>query len=760
MLSIGYSWTRKVLSSVRAYAEQRDLALFLYEKHLAMKFFAAHTRAQRMGITGDVMARSSQTSTGYWEIVQDSLADLVRIMLVRCYDEENHKDLYDHVRGLRGQVMLCAYPNLFITIAPAEWKFYRPYFLEPYLQCVWAGSYLMALHMFFVVRSMWLFLASRTGHKFFKVFEWVMKTEYQGRGTPHWHIAAWVVCYGYLAMLAGRTGTSVVSAFVKFLAALFQCEIDVQVGNGRLNYINGYVSKDHDAVDVGLGEYCQKNATAPWLAAYRLLSKSTPCMPEVAIRLAHLSEWERSYAHVLLYPPQPAAMLTLEGRQVSFSAKMYGAYLAEKRQQVCHHAPITESFLVWHRDRQFDSEADQGFTYRGGRHQQVQTQTLVVACRYWYELTDGYWGQFVLTQIPHQRPEDILPRSGRHLDSMQNFAGMLEYLSSWVWRSEEVIESRSGCLISTAALPLLLDDRGEPRRLGPYAAGDPVFANEREAYAYLLELASRDLQYRGFRDDRVANFARKQEASMLLLQRVRHCADDAEYEMLRQQWDSVNRPQYQRRTWSPRQEEALGAVAYAVSLDDEEQKRQHARCLFVSGGPGSGKSAVLLEMAIRSAKGGLRVLIVCPTGQLVHSFKCQLPEVDGVENIAVDTIHGILGYKRPGPDGKVVWAPPSALRRIDLILVDEASQYDNREWKRLAQSIAEQPHLPYVVAVADFQQLQPVVSGGLCQEMVSGWPEITLDTVYRSSDEQHLLFLTRVRGHQPSREVLAKYRSR
>ena len=40
----------------------------------------------------------------------------------------------------------------------------------------------------------------------------------------------------------------------------------------------------------------------------------------------------------------------------------------------------------------------------------------------------------MLTQIPHQRPEDILPRSGRHLDTMVNFADMLEYLSSWVWR--------------------------------------------------------------------------------------------------------------------------------------------------------------------------------------------------------------------------------------------------------------------------------------------------------------------------------------
>ena len=55
-------------------------------------------------MTADVMARTSQSSAGYWEVVQDALADLVRIMLARCYDEANHKALYDHVRGLRGQV--------------------------------------------------------------------------------------------------------------------------------------------------------------------------------------------------------------------------------------------------------------------------------------------------------------------------------------------------------------------------------------------------------------------------------------------------------------------------------------------------------------------------------------------------------------------------------------------------------------------------------------------------------------------------------
>ena len=147
VVSIGLSWTRKVLSEVRLYGEHRDLPFFLYEKHLAHKYFAAQSLGQRKGVTADVLARDSQTSSGYWEIVQDALADLVRIMLVRCYDEQHYPQLYEHVRNLRGQVWLCAFPNLFITIAPAEWKFPRPYFLEPYADCVFAGAYIMALHM-------------------------------------------------------------------------------------------------------------------------------------------------------------------------------------------------------------------------------------------------------------------------------------------------------------------------------------------------------------------------------------------------------------------------------------------------------------------------------------------------------------------------------------------------------------------------------------------------------------------------------------
>ena len=175
------------------------------------------------------------------------------------------------------------------------------------------------------------------------------------------------------------------------------------------------------------------------------------------------------------------------------------------------------------------------------------------------------------------------------------------------------------------------------------------------------------------------------------------------------------------------------------------------------GPPGSGKSALLLEAAVRCAGKGLRVLIVCPTGTNVYGFKRAIPEFSGAELIAVDTIHGVLHYKRPGQDSKVVWSPPSALRRIDVILCDEASQHADLDWERFFTSIREQPHLPFACVVADFQQLQPVSSGGVCQAFCERMQSVELTTVYRTRDPEHLLFLNRIRTEQPHRHTLTEY---
>ena len=61
--------------------------------------------------------------------------------------------------------------------------------------------------------------------------------------------------------------------------------------------------------------------------------------------------------------------------------------------------------------------------------------------------------------------------------------------------------------------------------------------------------------------------------------------------------------------------------------------------------------------------------------------------------------------------------------------MDEASQYEDPEWHRFFTSVKEQPHLPFVCIVADFQQLQPVVCGGLCRQFCEKMQKVVLDGV-------------------------------
>ena len=78
-----------MLSSVRVYGEHHHLAFFLYGKQLAGRFFASQVRGKRHWATAHVMARSSQSSAGYLEVVHDALAGLVPNMLARSYNEKD-----------------------------------------------------------------------------------------------------------------------------------------------------------------------------------------------------------------------------------------------------------------------------------------------------------------------------------------------------------------------------------------------------------------------------------------------------------------------------------------------------------------------------------------------------------------------------------------------------------------------------------------------------------------------------------------------
>ena len=85
--------------------------------------------------------------------------------------------------------------------------------------------------------------------------------------------------------------------------------------------------------------------------------------------------------------------------------------------------------------------------------------------------------------MPHLYARQLLPSEYKHLESMQNFVGMLEYMQSWVWTSEpSVVQSSyadAALTFSIKALPLLIDADGEVMRVGSLQAeGTKVFPSD------------------------------------------------------------------------------------------------------------------------------------------------------------------------------------------------------------------------------------------------------------------------------------------
>ena len=165
---------------------------------------------------------------------------------------------------------------------------------------------------------------------------------------------------------------------------------------------------------------------------------------------------------------------------------------------------------------------------------------------------------------------------------------------TWRWAEAGIVVSDSGCRFRTDALPMI-PGRGGPQELAPYVADSKIFQNERIAFEYLVHLARQDLEYRGFREERVSCFGLKQEASHLLHRRIATCSDAAELAMLQAMWNEVHRPKYRSFVWSEKQKESLERIRGNVCFDDEDAKHHSCRFLYIAGAPGSGKSAILLE---------------------------------------------------------------------------------------------------------------------------------------------------------------------
>ena len=144
---------------------------------------------------------------------------------------------------------------------------------------------------------------------------------------------------------------------------------------------------------------------------------------------------------------------------------------------------------------------------------------------------------------------------------------------------------------------------------------------------------------------------------------------------------------------------------------------------------------MIIHAAYRAAAAGARVLILCPTGALVHAYKERLPPTD---QIIVETLHS--GFSIARKVDLKTYSPPGRLRHYDLIFIDEASQITDEIFECRFVGIRELTQKPFVVVGVDFQQVAPIGGGTIGEDLCSQIETVELTELHRTDDPQLLRF--------------------
>ena len=149
-------------------------------------------------------------------------------------DSPDHPRLYAHVHGGREERSM-AYPNVFITIAPAEWRFPLHYEVFQHWKHNEAHTHpqdlsriqgLLTMHLHNVLVTV-LGGILKDKDWFDEVYEHVIRVEFQERGTLHVHIAVWAILYPDVD-LRGNSKEGKWSSFIRMLSDYGFDHIDVQ----------------------------------------------------------------------------------------------------------------------------------------------------------------------------------------------------------------------------------------------------------------------------------------------------------------------------------------------------------------------------------------------------------------------------------------------------------------------------------------------------------------------------------------------------
>ena len=212
-----------------------------------------------------------------------------------------------------------------MTVSPAEWK---ALLHEGVFARVQAASDLtdlqpaVTLHLYHTITTMFekVVLTSSAACGFRRVFQYVLRIEFQGRGTLHVHVLAWVEfdsqanVLGYAPSMTGRSPGATEPGIVpedprllRLLEKLFTASADVQCNNGHhnfLNYVTSYEAKGSDALQFQARESEAENCSA-WRQTYRLLCKKAPLEPEMTVEFAAKPLMIASFRGRHLHAPLP-----------------------------------------------------------------------------------------------------------------------------------------------------------------------------------------------------------------------------------------------------------------------------------------------------------------------------------------------------------------------------------------------------------------------------------------------------------------------
>lgn len=198
-LSLRHSFCLKARSSVSAYVVEFKLAFYLFDVFRARSFFTHCILARRRGLDVACTIRNEAMSEQYWRKEGDLCADLVRIMHHRSSRSVvKYDDVHKYCHTLVDFEPL-AFPNVFMTLTFAEWKFPSPFWMRPHFASQPEGSALQILHIYDVVIGVLRKLLRMQKCRFWDtVVEYLVRVEFQGRGTLHFHIALWALVKGNL----------------------------------------------------------------------------------------------------------------------------------------------------------------------------------------------------------------------------------------------------------------------------------------------------------------------------------------------------------------------------------------------------------------------------------------------------------------------------------------------------------------------------------------------------------------------------------